>query len=170
MKGIDILNKIESMEQELADLKIAVSSNNLKQDKICPVFLERPEIGENYFCITDSCIIEGIEWVNHSVDHQKYDTGNCFKTESDVRKYPINPGIQKYRQIIHRDYGGEPTDEDWKDGNVSKYFISYNVSGDYFDNQNRTLTLKSPGKVYSLKNPDINKVVDEMRDLMQWLK
>lgn len=162
---------INWIKEELAKLK-----NGSKLDDRCPVFLEKPKNGDVYYCIIPSGTenIGKFHWTNNcKTDIENYIAGNCFKFKKACRRYPINPGIYKYLQIIYKYFGGEPSEEDWaKDTeDVTKYYIFYRrLSAEWEWSAAQIDTAKIQGTIYMLKEPDVPKILEELGDLISWLK
>lgn len=107
-----LLNRIEELEKELAELKCKVKEG--------PKF---PEYGDTYWCID----AEGIVYVNDfegiQADRNILEIGNVFKTAEEaelaVEKLKVEAELRKYSQPF-------------KSGETS-YYLFFNIESDCLD-------------------------------------
>lgn len=169
----ELEEKVDSRDRlvEVLDghLKMATEKTEPTLYDRCPVFLETPKTGNLYYQFDyDSMVVS--RRYKQKRDLHSYMNGRVWKREKAVRKYPNNPGLYKYLQIIWRDFGGEPNEDDWKDIYITKYCLGlWSVKG-CFSVSDEEHTFKQQGIIYMLKEPHINEIVNGMGDLIEWLK
>ena len=61
--------------------------NSIEVEEIKKGVGQRPKIGEIYYFLGDNGRIYDTEWEGSEEDLFRFNTGNCFKTEQEVKEY-----------------------------------------------------------------------------------
>lgn len=135
---------------------------------------EWPKVGDNYFLIADydyDYDFDSSEYDGDETDRRRALIGNMFKTEEEARKKFLQLKARaKLIEIIDRDYGGQPSEEEWRMPNMAKYCMSYNSYSDKFFYGGASYCIKGAFQIYARKKLDVSKVIEEMGDLAEGLK
>ena len=106
----------------------------------------RAKEGEEYYYFGSDYDIYSDEDNHCSVDDERYKYGNYSKTEEALE--------EKKKKLLYRqqylDYIGEdlPTDEDWKDNDILKYYAYYDYDSNIVDIDGG-IYFKFQGTIYS---------------------
>lgn len=80
-------------KEDLLKLKELIENELEKVEKIEEIkkgVRQKPEEGEIYFYLSSDGNIECTTWRQDAVDLYRFNTGNCFKTEQEVKEYKEN--------------------------------------------------------------------------------
>ena len=111
----------------------------------------RAEPGGKYFFASETGRIFVDKDDYTEIDNARYDRGMYFKAEEELELYDKKWLItQKIRDIALR--LGEPTKEDWKDVDIDKYYLTFNLDNNLCCFDVKYLQ-KAQGTIYCL---DIN--------------
>lgn len=123
MENNNITVNMENLSQDERELLLGlIEKANKKESKIW-----KPEYGKIYYCIVndkETIIISG--WNNDTVDNNRYELGNCFKTREDAKF-----ALEKQKVIIELKRFALENNEcklDWNNLKQKKYSLSF----DYF--------------------------------------
>ena len=76
-------------DRELALLKLVESSlpnGFILWEEVKETTRWNPDTGQKYYCIgSDSSVIDD-DWCGFSIDHNRFDIGNCFQTEEEAER------------------------------------------------------------------------------------
>lgn len=84
----------------------------------------KPEIDEEYYCLGKDGSVAPDEWTGISIDDDRFDIGNCFKTEEEAEK-----AVEYLKALAV--VRGDATKEFVK--GERNWFVFYNVTADYLD-------------------------------------
>ena len=120
----------------------------------------RAEKGEKYWFALHDGLIDFNEEENDIIDEGCYNRGNYFKTEEEAVLYDQKRVlIQQVKDIAIR--LGEPTEDDWKDSDVEKFFLVFGVNPEYID-VNSTYVYKNIGSIYCLDKNFLKVCLEEI--------
>ena len=128
-----------------------------------PVFLEYPKCAHgshhipteenSYWKYAASEVVQCFWW-GKATEKKLFNEGRLWRTKEAVTKYPNNWPTYKLLQIIFRDYGGH-----------GEYRIFNSPAG-----WGESKGYPTPGTLTFKEKPDVDKVVKEMSDLMDYFK
>ncbi len=111
----EMMNKISEMENELVKLKEELNS----QEK--PSRRWKPKFGEKYWFIDKDGDIYCMPWNDSIVDNNRYELGNCFKTEEEAKF-----AVEQLKVLAElREYAND--DKEWNNSN-KYWFIEYSTN------------------------------------------
>lgn len=84
----------------------------------------KPEIDEEYYCLGKDGSVAPDEWTGISIDDDRFDIGNCFKTEEEAEQ------VVEYLKALAV-VRGDATKEFVK--GERNWFVFYNVTAGYLD-------------------------------------
>lgn len=117
-----IKNLTEAEEKEF--YRLVEKMNGKETDKKQDVKVNKPQISERYFYISDGVIVES-KWTNDSLDEGRWELGNVFFTEESAwlarEKRKVEVELERYAKEHNA-----PTLED-------KYFILYDEYNEELD-------------------------------------
>lgn len=157
MNKQELQNKIEDLEKQLAELKEQVNSPEFEGIK--KGARQRPEIGEEYYYLTDEARVNKAIWNNLYRDHLRFDIGNCFKTEQEALDYRENILTKQALKDLALELNNG-VEIDWDDENQRKYFFNYtNKRASFLDNL--TITLQA-SNIYCLNVDFLDIAIDRI--------
>lgn len=90
----------------------------------------KPEIGEEYWCISDDVYTHCKTWAPFRLHQRRYDLGNCFKTQKEAEfareKHKVLVELQDYADLYNE------REIDWRDleSDIEKYYLTYDYNGE----------------------------------------
>lgn len=124
MKKVEIQNKIDELEKQLAELKEQVKT--IEDKKVQKSERQKPEYGTAYYYINDQGYISYTTWLDCEVDIYRFNTGNCFRIEQEAKDYKENLLTkQKLKDLAFELNNGVGIN--WYNYD-SKYYIRYNYT------------------------------------------
>lgn len=84
----------------------------------------KPEIDEEYYCLGKDGSVAPDEWTGISIDDDRFEIGNCFKTKEEAER------VVEYLKALAV-VRGDATKEFVK--GERNWFVFYNVTADYLD-------------------------------------
>ena len=120
----------------------------------------RAEINEKYWFVCHDGLIDYNVEENDIIDEGCYNRGNYFKTKEEAELYDKKRVItQKVKDIAIR--LGEPTEEDWKDLDVSKHYIAVDLNKKMCVSHN-AWNVKAQGAIYCLDETFLKVCLEEI--------
>lgn len=94
----------------------------------------RPDVGNEYYSLsTSSGVVHRYVWCDCSLDHQRADIGNVFRTQEEADTYLVKRKIEtKLRALAEKSWKDAGTVMDWNNPQQCKYHIVYEISGHQF--------------------------------------
>lgn len=92
----------------------------------------KPEIGEDYWYITDTGSVADACYDEDGFDNEVFDCGNFFKTEAEAE---YQAKVQKYTNLFRKYVEEHSEPLDWETGDKCKYYSYYDYENSkiYFD-------------------------------------
>ena len=120
----------------------------------------RAENGNTYWTLHNEGSLEFIKERNDTIDDKTHKLGNYFKTKEEAELYRKKLVItQKVKDIAIR--LGEPTEDDWKDPDVEKFYFAFDCQfGDFA--LHLTRQYKTFGNIYCLDTDFLEVCLEEI--------
>ena len=123
MKKVDIRNKIDELEKQLAELKEQIKL--IKNEEINGNIRRIPAEGDKYYYLNDFGEIGWANWTNDKIDLFRFNTDNCFKTKEKVKEYKENLLIKQALKNLALELNNGVR-INWDCSTQYKYYILYN--------------------------------------------
>ena len=145
------MNELEKLKQQLEEIskKIAELEKSKKE-------IWKPEIGEDYWLITDAGTVGGACYAGDDFDNEVCDCGNFYKTEAEAEH---QANVQKYTNL-YRKYVEEHSEPiDWECDAQAKYLSYYDYTNNqiYFD---RAYSCRQQGTIYASSEGVLEKAIN----------
>lgn len=120
----------------------------------------KPEIDQEYYCLGSDGSVMGDEWVDLSIDHNRFDIGNCFQTEKEAKR------VVEYLKALAV-VRGDATTEFIKGKN--NYYVSYNTAYNCLDVSDNAYLIKNGifGLPYFATKEDAKRSIEQHKN--EWL-
>ena len=93
-----------------------------------------PESDQEYYCLGSDGSVMGDDWYGLSIDHNRFDIGNCFQTEKEAKR------VVEYLKALAV-VRGDATTEFIKGKN--NYYVSYNTAYNCLDVSDNAYLIKN---------------------------
>ena len=128
------MNELEKLKQQLEEISKKIAELEKPKGEIW-----KPEIGEDYWYITDTGTVADACYDEDNFDNEVFDCGNFFKTEAEAE---YQAKVQKYTNLF-RKYVEEHTKPlDWNNVNQCKcyaYYSSYQDAIGFYTEHHKKL-------------------------------
>lgn len=108
-------------EKEREQLMKLIQKSNGSKVKVC-----KPDYRRKYFYVNECGGIMNSKWYDDVIDTDRYEIGNCFKTEEEadfaLEKLKVEAELRRFAEE-NNEY-----EIDWKDDDQEKWFIFYNCN------------------------------------------
>lgn len=122
----------------------------------------KPKYKEEYYYVCSDGNVGNTFWYKYDTDNHRYNTGNCFKTREQAKKYKayLEDDTQKQLALI-RQYAimNDDFEADWNDEGQLKYFLYYDNMDDMW--REDFWTCRREGTTYMSK-----KCADELLEIL----
>lgn len=146
MNKQEILEQIDELKQKIEQIEKEVKSN--KDEEAKKGVRQKPEIGEEYYCLTDEGKVNKAIWNGLYRDYLRFDIGNCFKTEQEALSYRENLLTKQALKDLALELNNG-VEIDWVNETQKKYCFVYSHNKnklDYTPNE----AWQELGHIYSL--------------------
>lgn len=116
----NITVNMENLSEEERDQLIRlIQKSNGSKGRVC-----KPDYRRKYFYVNECGGIMNSKWYDDSIDADRYEIGNCFKTkekaEFTLEKLKVEAELRRFAEKNNE------CEFDWKDKKQEKWFIFYN--------------------------------------------
>lgn len=117
----------------------------------------KPKTGDEYWTIYNDGSIDGNTWHDDCIDKERYEVGNCYRTEEDAEHAKK---VQIARTKIKRSSNFVP---DWDNKCQEKFFVYLNHFAKYLDVGN-TVSYNTIGQiVFYQTRKDAERAIEELK-------
>lgn len=146
--------RIEALEKKVKELSKSVPEE--PENKRW-----RAEKGEKYWLVSHYGLITYNVEDDYRVDSGCYNRGNYFKTKEEAELYEKKRAVtQKVKDIAIR--LGEPTEEDWRDSGIAKYYLGHDCLADKVARLATSYIFRVQGTIYCLDDNFLNTCLAEI--------
>lgn len=131
VKKKELQNKIEDLENQLAELKKQV--NTIEDEGIKKGVRQTPKVGDKYFYFYSGGLIVWSKWQDTELDLFRFNTGNCFKTEQEAKDFKENILTKQALKDLALELNNG-VKIDWKSEKQDKYYL-------YLDHKTNILSM-----------------------------
>lgn len=120
----------------------------------------KPESDQEYYCLGGDGSAMGDDWYGLSIDHNRFDIGNCFQTEKEAKR------VVEYLKALAV-VRGDATTEFIKGKN--NYYMSYNTAYNCLDVSDNAYLIKNGifGLPYFATKEDAKRSIEQHKN--EWL-
>lgn len=122
MNKQQILKQIDELKQKIEILEKEVNSPEFEGIKKGVRW--KPKRRDEYFYLDSNGFVQISAWTKHEFDFQRFDLGNCFKTEQEAEEYKENLLTKQALKDLALELN-DGVEICWKDENQPKFYINY---------------------------------------------
>ena len=111
------MNELEKLKQQLEEISKKIAELEKPKQEIW-----MPEIGEDYWYITDTSTVADASYDEDGFDNEVFDCGNFFKTKAEAE---YQAKAQKYTNLFRKYVEKHSNPLDWGCDDKCKYYLHY---------------------------------------------
>lgn len=120
MKKEKIIEQIDELKQKIEQLENEVNSPEF--EGIEKSVRWQPQFGDKYFYLSGRGFVQSSAWTKHEYDFQRFNLGNCFKTEQEAEEYKENLLTKQQLKDLALELNNG-VEIDWKNDRQLKHYL-----------------------------------------------
>ena len=164
------MNKVE-LEELINKLQHQLKDAQEQLEEVDKYKRFKPKNNEMYYCIDNFGSIFSTPFLDTcSLDRQRYDFYNCFKTNKEAQREVDKILIRRKLEALARCLNGKKV-IDWDNTYQRKYYIEYNCIRERLRISN-TYNIHTQGVVYCLSENFLDEAIKEIgeRELIKYIR